>query len=44
MRDFIRRIANDRTLYITLMLFNAPGWAAYSLHLSLAASVTSSPY
>jgi hypothetical protein len=44
MRDFLARIVNDRALYITLILFNAPGWAAYSLSLNLPASVTSSPY
>lgn len=30
MPDFLDRIVNDRALYITLILFNTPGWAAYS--------------
>jgi hypothetical protein len=44
MRDFLRRITNDRTLYMLLILFNAPRWAAYSLHLNLPAFVTASPF
>ena len=44
MRDFIRRIVNNRELYIMLILLNAPGWIAYSMNLSLPASITSSPF
>ena len=44
MRDLIRSVANNRGLYAVLILLNAPGWAAYSLRLTLPATVTSAPY
>ncbi len=44
MRDFLDHIVNNRALYVTLILFNAPGWAAYSMHLSLPPTIEHSPF
>ena len=47
MRSFLDRIVNDRVLYATLILFNGPGWAAYtaaSYGLSLPSAIEHSPF
>jgi hypothetical protein len=44
MRDFVHSIANNRELYAVLILLNAPGWAAYSMNLSLPLAIEHSPF
>lgn len=44
MRDAIHSIANNRGLYAILILLNAPGWAAYSVNLSLPPAIEHSPF
>lgn len=44
MHNFIHNIVNSRALYAFLIVLNAPGWAAYSMHLRLLPAIEHSVF